>query len=304
MEEVFHDGERQVQAMAGQREMADRLQGMVQSVIPGGVQYFLEQQPMVFIASTDKDNRLWASPLLGNVGFVKAALNHVTLDVRKLRSDKQDIFFQNLSINPEVGVLFIDLANRRRYRINGPATLENNQLIITIREAYGNCPKYIQRRELWVSDDSKKQLHPQLSGTKLGPVERAWIREADTFFLASRSKSGKTDTSHRGGNPGFIEIIDGDTLRIPDYPGNGLFNSLGNLHENPNVGLLFIDFDSGETLQLTGKARLQFDQYSKEDLEKTGETGRFWLFYPAQWRRVKSLGGINSQLVDYSPFNP
>ncbi|XLM22644.1 pyridoxamine 5'-phosphate oxidase family protein, partial [Chromobacterium piscinae] len=62
--------------------------------------------------------------------------------------------------------------------------------------------------------------------------------------------------SHRGGKPGFVKI-DGDTLTIPDFAGNGYFNTLGNLLRHPRAGLLFIDFSSGDTLQLAGRAEVR-----------------------------------------------
>ncbi|MEL7247025.1 MAG: pyridoxamine 5'-phosphate oxidase family protein [Bacteroidota bacterium] len=84
------------------------------------------------------------------------------------------------------------------------------------------------------------------------------IRQADTFFWATQSSAGKADASYRGGKAGFVEILANGQLRIPDYPGNSLFNSLGNIHENPNTSLLFVDFEQGNVLQLTGKATLSF----------------------------------------------
>ena len=90
---------------------------------------------------------------------------------------------------------------------------------------------------------------------KLYPLYEA----ADTFFVASAHPRRGTDVSHRGGDPGFVRMLDDHTLRVPDYAGNSMFNTLGNLHVNPRAGLLFVDFDRWRTLQLTGTATIRFD---------------------------------------------
>ncbi|MGR5960328.1 pyridoxamine 5'-phosphate oxidase family protein [Bacillus cereus] len=69
--------------------------------------------------------------------------------------------------------------------------------------------------------------------------QQNWISESDTFIIASASSEGKMDISHRGGMPGFVHVINEKTIIFPDYSGNMLFNTLGNIVQNPNVGLLF-----------------------------------------------------------------
>ena len=83
-----------------------------------------------------------------------------------------------------------------------------------------------------------------------------------------------------------------------------MFNTLGNIYENPNAGLLFVDFEKGATLQLTGEAELNFEQSNKEDLQKTGDTGRFWLFKTKKWIQTQNHHLVDWKLIDYSPFNP
>ena len=82
-----------------------------------------------------------------------------------------------------------------------------------------------------------------------------------------------------------------------------MFSTLGNIYENPKAALLFVDYKKGETLQLTGKAELQFDQNSADDFYKSGETGRFWTFETKRW--IKTIGHhkVNSEFIDFSPFN-
>jgi predicted pyridoxine 5'-phosphate oxidase superfamily flavin-nucleotide-binding protein len=71
-------------------------------------------------------------------------------------------------------------------------------------------------------------------GTALGRERTVLIRRADTFFAATAHASRGTDASHRRGNPGFAKVLDETTLRIPDYPGNSMFNTLGNLAVDPS----------------------------------------------------------------------
>ncbi len=84
--------------------------------------------------------------------------------------------------------------------------------------------------------------------------DRAFIESRPLFFLATADADGRPDCSHKGGLPGFVRVVEPDTLAFPDYDGNGMFKSLGNLLVNPNVGILFIDFESPRRLRVNGRA--------------------------------------------------
>ncbi|MEL6835531.1 MAG: pyridoxamine 5'-phosphate oxidase family protein [Bacteroidota bacterium] len=300
----FHAGEQAVQALAGESQIAQRVGQMLQPEI--GVQAipFLQQQPMVVIASPDTNGHIWASLLVGDVGFVEVfSTQSLVLHEDQLQSADTDILYENLKGNPRVGLLFHEMEHRRRYRVNGQAVRKDGQIQINVEEAYVNCPKYIQKRTTTRREEIQAPVRVS-RGQVLGALELDWIRQADTFFLATQSLAGKADASHRGGKAGFVEILDNGQLRIPDYPGNSLFNSLGNIHENPKAGLLFVDFEQGNVLQLTGKATLSFGQNAADDLAKTGDTGRFWLFETTEWIRTDHHHQKQWDWVDYSPFNP
>ena len=79
------------------------------------------------------------------------------------------------------------------------------------------------------------------------------------FFIASTDPDGAPDCSYKGGDPGFVRVIDDRTLAFPMYDGNGMFRTLGNLRVNPRVGLLFIDFEGGTRLRVNGDASVEFD---------------------------------------------
>ncbi|WP_324028351.1 pyridoxamine 5'-phosphate oxidase family protein [Maribacter sp. BPC-D8] len=120
----------------------------------------------------------------------------------------------------------------------------------------------------------------------------------------SQGNDGKLDASHRGGNPGFVEILEDNTLRIPDYVGNSLYNTLGNFIQNSNAGLLFVDFENKKTLQLTGEVTIIHDQNSTEDLKKTTDTGRFWTFKIKEWVLTENQHNVDWEFTGSSPFNP
>ena len=88
---------------------------------------------------------------------------------------------------------------------------------------------------------------------------RRFIEARDMFFIASTDADGSPDCSYKGGDPGFVRVIDDSTLAFPVFDGNGMFLTLGNLAVNPRVGLLFIDFETGTRLRVNGDATIDFD---------------------------------------------
>jgi uncharacterized protein len=89
--------------------------------------------------------------------------------------------------------------------------------------------------------------------------ERAFIESRDMFFLATADQHGMPQCSYKGGDPGFVRVVDDDTLAFPNYDGNGTYLSLGNLLVNPQVGILFIDFQRPRRLRVNGVASLHED---------------------------------------------
>ena len=89
--------------------------------------------------------------------------------------------------------------------------------------------------------------------------DRAFIESRPLFFLATADADGRPDCSYKGGLPGFVRVVDPQTLAFPNYDGNGMFKSLGNVLTNPHVGLLFIDFESPKRLRVNGRASVHED---------------------------------------------
>jgi predicted pyridoxine 5'-phosphate oxidase superfamily flavin-nucleotide-binding protein len=200
-----------------------------------------------------------------------------------------------------VGMLLIDLATRRRLRINGRITRSTpGQLRLDVDAAYPNCPKYIQRRHLTISG-SKGSSAPR-RGRSLEDDQLSLIRKADTFFVASAHPIRGVDASHRGGNPGFIRVLDNHKIRIPDYVGNSMFSTLGNFAENPRAGLLFFDIEGSRTLQLVGRPEIQWEL--DDPLHATGNTKRYWDLEIDRWLEMDLPYRLEWEFLDYSPHNP
>jgi predicted pyridoxine 5'-phosphate oxidase superfamily flavin-nucleotide-binding protein len=92
--------------------------------------------------------------------------------------------------------------------------------------------------------------------TRMTAEDRAFIESRDMFFLATADAEGRPNCSYKGGDPGFVRALDETTIAFPNYDGNGMFLSLGNVRVNPQVGLLFIDFETPQRLRLNGEASI------------------------------------------------
>jgi predicted pyridoxine 5'-phosphate oxidase superfamily flavin-nucleotide-binding protein len=90
-------------------------------------------------------------------------------------------------------------------------------------------------------------------------ADREFIERLDMFFIASADAEGRPTCSYKGGDPGFVRVVDERTLAFPNYDGNGMYLSTGNLEVNPAVGLLFIDFERQRRIRVDGKAAILFD---------------------------------------------
>lgn len=103
------------------------------------------------------------------------------------------------------------------------------------------------------------RIEKRLVLDRVGDADRAFIESQDMFFLATADADNQPSCSYKGGEPGFVRVVDSGTLAFPSYDGNGMFLSLGNVARNHRVGMLFIDFLQAKRLRISGEASLQFD---------------------------------------------
>jgi uncharacterized protein len=101
----------------------------------------------------------------------------------------------------------------------------------------------------------------------VGPEAATFIQARDMFFLATADRAGSPTCSYKGGDPGFVRVVDDQTLAFPNYDGNGMYLSMGNISANPEVGLLFIDFVKGNRLRVQGRAAVHLDDPLLSDYE-------------------------------------
>jgi predicted pyridoxine 5'-phosphate oxidase superfamily flavin-nucleotide-binding protein len=250
----FHRDELAAQALAGQGAGI----APIRPFMPDQHRAFFALLPYLFLATADDRGWPMASVLAGVPGFVRSP-DPVTLRIDAIPGP-DDPAATGLATGREVGLLGLDLTNRRRNRANGQlAEVDDDGLTVRVNQSFGNCAQYIQtRRPTAVA----RTPQPVEAFDGLDDAARAMVAAADTFFVASRSRpevgsGGGLDMSHRGGRPGFVGVH-GNTLAIPDFRGNRFFNTLGNLLGDPRAGLLFVDFASGDLLQLQGRAEIDW----------------------------------------------
>ncbi len=300
MSDPFHEGERAVQEQAGERNIAIRHGRLIADKIPKGARLFVGQQKHCVLGRSAPGGDIWASFVTGPQGFAQSddEGRFVTLAIGEgLREASKAREGAAINVGDHFGLLFIELETRRRLRVNGRVTeIASGELRLAVDQAFPNCPKYIQRREL--QGDGRATARSEIiTGTDWDGQLEDWVLTADTFFVASAYPGGNADVSHRGGKPGFLQIIDG-VIHVPDYPGNSMFGTLGNFALNPRAGLVFVDFENSRQLQMTGRVELDLGA-GKEPGEE-----RWWRFRLLGWAIAPLAHGYTWRFDEASPYNP
>ncbi|WP_067339324.1 pyridoxamine 5'-phosphate oxidase family protein [Stappia indica] len=256
----FHEGELTLQRQAGAAERMDALgRRVVRRYMPDQHRAFFEQLPFLLVGTVDHAGDAWASLVTGAAGFASSPDPH-TLQVRAA-VDEDDPVAPGLTSGAGVGLLGIELHTRRRNRMNGRLSSAGpDGFAVHVEHSFGNCPKYIQLRDVEIGQATPRPASQRRELDGLDRAAREMIARADTFFVASyvdlEDGVRQVDVSHRGGKPGFVHVGGDDVLTIPDFAGNLHFNTLGNIVANGKAGLLFVDFETGDLLQLTGQAQV------------------------------------------------
>ncbi len=300
----FHAGEQAVQERMGVRAEMERFgRKVIRDHMPEQHRGFFEQLPYLTIGHVDQKGWPWATMLAGCPGFLKSPdANSLVIDAILHPSDP---LARGLVEGAPWGLLGIELASRRRNRLNAHISkVSDSGMELTVDQSFGNCPQYIQTRAYeFIRDPSVPLQGSAEPFVTLDEAATKLIQSADTLFVSSYvtekhdPRIEGVDVSHRGGRPGFVRI-EGDTLTIPDYTGNFHFNTLGNFISNPKAGLLFLDFESGEMLMLTGTVEIIWDG---PEVDAFSGAERAWTFKLDHGVRLHDALPIRWSFGEFSP---
>lgn len=260
---IWHAGEKTIQEKVGVAErMAVMGQRVIRDFMPDQHREFYAQIPFIVLGSVDRNGDPWATLLAGKSGFISSPSPHL-LDIDAPR-DPGDPASDGLQDGGAIGLLGIELHTRRRNRVNGILRASaGDALRFEVDQSFGNCPQYIQLRDHQFVRDPREPFSGEvLESSELDRAARDMIEAADTFFVASyaeREDRRQADVSHRGGKAGFVRVAEDGTLTVPDFAGNLFFATLGNILLNGKAGLVFVDFETGDMLQMTGDAEVILD---------------------------------------------
>ncbi|MDG4674872.1 pyridoxamine 5'-phosphate oxidase family protein [Shinella sp. 838] len=261
----FHEGERAAQERAGAGDVAARVGSFIRDFLPEQHRDFHTNLPFLVVSAADARGRTWVTLLEGPEGFVTSPdPRHLGITTTLQADDPLVAAFNEGS---DIGVVGIELATRRRNRFSGHVRPSGDGYVIDIRQTFGNCPQHIRERAV-----AQVETTPgvALRSNALNEHQIARIIAADTLFIGSGHPKADGaargyDASHRGGVPGFVHAPSPKRLLIPDYAGNNFFNTIGNILSDPRVGLLFIDFETGGLLHVTGRATIDWSPKGAHD---------------------------------------
>ncbi|KAK4147437.1 uncharacterized protein C8A04DRAFT_34147 [Dichotomopilus funicola] len=246
---------------------------------PPAYGYRVTVSPLVAVGTLDDEGRPWTTIWGGERGFARPVAEGI-LGVQGLVDKTHDPVIQALlgeAVDGEVyqpeniklmSALSVDLETRDRVKMAGKMvvgsvasksdsnTVAEAQLAMHVQESLGNCPKYLNIKDIRAHIPSPLLISSSLP---LPTGALALIEQADMFFISS--SNGQTmDTNHRGGPAGFVRVVsntpDSVTLVYPEYSGNRLYQTLGNLHNNPLAGIAIPDYTTSDILYLTGSTQL------------------------------------------------
>ncbi|WP_417839995.1 pyridoxamine 5'-phosphate oxidase family protein [Tritonibacter scottomollicae] len=301
----YHPGEAELHERLGRKDHQERMGRRIhRPFMPQQHRTFFAQLPFVVAGSIDGQGWPWASMLFGTPGFMGTP-DDKTLSIAA-STLPGDPFGDNAEAGAPVSFVGIELPTRRRNRVNGVVrSHEGADVQVDVVQSFGNCPQYIHTRDMdFVRDPATPEDIDVETFTSLDGTARDILARADTFFVASyndredKFTNGGVDVNHRGGRPGFVRI-DGDTLTIPDFIGNFAFNTLGNFMVVPKAGLIFVDFATGDLVQLTGTVELLWDKTEETEAFRGAE--RSWRFTLHHGQRLIGASPLRFKGGEASP---
>ncbi|KKK15833.1 hypothetical protein ARAM_004545 [Aspergillus rambellii] len=236
----------------------------------------MKQSPLLAIGALDKEGRPWSSVWGGEEGFATPT-SMSSFDVRTPVGETYDPVVESLLLDPAhnsgklVSFLAIDLENRQRVKLYGKLTAGSLDILgedehiqagiahlaVHVDGSLGNCPKYLNAKHILPAPPDPKLIS---ENAQLPSEAIRLLHRADCLFISSSHGNEDMDTNIRGGPPGFVRVISnepsGAVFVYPEYSGNRLYQTLGNLQTNPLAGYVFPDFETGNALFVTGKAEI------------------------------------------------
>ncbi|KAJ5164330.1 Riboflavin synthase-like beta-barrel [Penicillium coprophilum] len=277
----------------------------------------VQECPLLALGTLDSQGRPWSTIWGGTAGFAMPVAESL-VDLRAQVDGRYDPVVQALLTGNQthaytgkmVSGLAIDLENRRRVKLYGrmvAGSLSDGdageaQLVVHIEESLGNCPKYMNKKHIVPAQSDSKLISdsPQLSPTAIELLARA-----DTMFISSSHGASTMDTNTRGGPPGFMRVesnsASGAVLVYPEYSGNRLYQTLGNLETTPLAGFVVPDFDSGNVLYFTGSTEILVGKDAAAILPRSNLAVRVTI---AAAIFVENGLSFRGEPGDPSPYNP
>nr|POF04565.1 hypothetical protein CFP56_56046 [Quercus suber] len=285
--------------------------------------------PLIAVGTLDSDNKPWTTIWGGQPGLAQA-LGGNALGIKTQVARRHDPVVEEL-VGKEVGGevkredgkgrmvsgVTMDLNARKRVKFFGRmvagalGSAENGetgedgaqvQLVLNIEQSLGNCPKYINCKTLEPAISAPELIH---SGPCLSQRGLDLLDKADVFFISSSNRNDDMDTNHRGGPSGFIRTTtdnpSGTVLYLPEYSGNRLYQTLGNLLVNPLAGLCVPDFISGDVLYMTGNTEILIADAATKVLPRSNLVVKFTV---TDSRYVSSALPFRGTPGELSPYNP
>ncbi|THX95734.1 oxidoreductase [Aureobasidium pullulans] len=322
----FHDGEKLMQ----KKLHVPGLDNPTVPMLSPQAANMLQRAPLLAFGTLDPEGRPWTTVWGGNTGFSKPLGNNM-IGIRTSVAAKLDPVVEYLvgsdakgEVVKEEGEgrllsgLAIDLGTRKRVKLAGKmmagmlgsedsdGSMENIQqgvlqLVAHIDESLGNCPKYLNKRDIHPA-----ATDPELVSDSATLDQKAMdlIHKVDLMFLSTNSGS-HMDTNHRGGSPGFIRCLPqegGNTQFVyPEYSGNRLYQSLGNMILEPKAGFCFPDFETGDCLFVTGTTEILFGKDAAEIMPRSNLAVRVTI---TAARHVASVLPFRGDTGEFSPYNP
>ncbi|KAF3908173.1 hypothetical protein AA313_de0201441 [Arthrobotrys entomopaga] len=333
-EAAFHAGEENIQRLL----RVPYQENPTVPFLPPGIARFISASPLIAVGTTSASGQPWASLLTGVPGFTQnVGQGILAVQTAVPIGDPLYDTFGNENWDEDADVaekrgegmiagLAVNLERRQRVKFYGKSKrgmrrMEKGKGLVTfvmqVEQTLGNCPKYMNARHLDVVPvDVPANLTDNHEISNSLPQEALdLISRSDMFFVASRNRFTDMDVNHRGGPPGFVRVVPRTssnsndskvptTLIWPEYSGNRLYQTLGNLQVTPLAGLTFPDYNTGDMLYLTGTVEILIGDNAERELNRSKLAVKFTV---TEARYIKDALGLRlakDEDVKWSPYNP